>query len=277
MVAPDTVLILGCGTIGARVAGLVRASGQTVLGIRRTPMASPADCVAGDISATATWQSLPDQLRSRGGTWPPRRVLLCANPGLRRGHDNGLAQAAALARQHLPTARLVYTGTTAVYADAAGGGVDEQAPLISAAGAPAGLLAIEAAVLGQAGALVLRLPALVGPSRRHALQRLQDGINTVAGDLDRPFSFVHELDLAEIAVAALAGAYGGGILNVASPERSSLRDYYAVLARRAGVAPPHGDGQRLPSRWIDATRFWRMEPQRRWRSFSDEAPQPAAV
>jgi len=274
VVAPGTVLILGFGTIGELVAGALRAQGRAVLGIRRTPEACADGCIAGDISATATWQALPQQAADLGIAWPAQAVLLCANPGLRRGRDNGLAQAALLVHQHLPQARLVYTGTTAVYADAAGGGVTEESAVITAPGAPEGLLAIEAAVARQAGSLVLRVPALVGPSRRHALERLHGGITTVAGDLDRPFSFLHEQDLAEIAGAALAGAYGTGILNVASPSRSSLRDYYETLARRAGVHVPHGDGQHLPSRWIDASRFWRLEPQRAWRSFTSDDPQP---
>ena len=274
MVAPGTVLILGFGTLGELVAGALRAHGHAVLGIRRTPVAGAGTCIAADISAAETWQALPQQAAGLGIAWPAQAVLLCANPGLRRGRDNHLADAALLVHRHLPQARLVYTGTTAVYADAAGGGVTEESAVITAPGAPAGLLAIEAAVARQAGALVLRVPALIGPSRRHALERLQGGITTVAGDLDRPFSFLHELDLAEIASAALRGAYGHGILNVANPSRSSLRDYYDALARRAGVPAPHGDGQHLPSRWIDASRFWRMEPQRPWRSFTSDDPQP---
>ncbi len=287
------VLILGCGTIGTLVGGLLVADGHHVLGVRRQPLPLEAGfrIVPGDIADPGWWseiamlmgESWEDHVGSGVEPGPPfHAVLLAANPGLRRGRDNGLERAARLVGRFLPGTRLVYTGTTAVYADAGGADVNEDGQVDAADPAIAGLLAIETAVLAHGGALVLRMPALIGPTRQHALERLRSGDGSVRGVLSRPFSFLHELDCAELCVEALVGqggnsgigdsAVGGGglgtgILNAASPLRITAREYYASLARAAGVPEPRGDDSAGPSRWIDASRLWRMMQGHVWRGF----------
>jgi nucleoside-diphosphate-sugar epimerase len=272
------LLILGCGRLGQLVAA--RWGGGPVVGVRRSasaasgagePAPQPAQLIlrTGDIADAACWSALPGEIAECGLAWPPPQVLLAASPGLRRGRDHGLAAAAELIRRHLPRARLVYTGTTAVYADAQGAAVDEQGAVAAHDPAVAGLLAIEAAVTAQADALVLRLPALVGPARTQALERLRAGGLTVRGSLDRPFPFIHEVDAAELCVQALAGAFGRGLLNAASPQPLSLRAHYCQLAQAAGVPEPLGDGAAVPSRSIDAGRLWSMLPGRVWRAPCD--------
>src|SRR5690606_38753560 len=120
-----------------------------------------------------------------------------ALPILRRGKDNGLAAATPRIAAAFPAARLVYTGSTAVYADAAGATVDETGTVDRDDPASAGLLAIEAGILEHADSLVLRVGALVGPRRSHARERLAAGETVIRGDPDRPFSYVHEADCAE--------------------------------------------------------------------------------
>jgi nucleoside-diphosphate-sugar epimerase len=261
-------LILGCGVVGTLVGELLAGRGDRALGVRRSA-ADPArfPILRGDIADPAWWDGVPAAARAHGLAWPVPAVLLAANPGVRRGRDNRLAEAARLARERLPDARLVYTGSTAVYADAGGADVDESGAVDAADPATAALLAIERAVLAHPRALALRIPALVGPTRTHALERLRAGERTVKGDLARPFSFLHERDCAEVCLAALDGALGVGPLNAASPERITAGDYHAALARAAGVPPSVGDGARVPSRWIDARRLQALLP-RAWRSFA---------
>ena len=258
------IIILGCGVIGVLAGNELVNHGADVLGVRRTPdptVSARLPIMAGDLADPALYAALDDDVEA---------VLIAANPGLRRGRDNGLAQGVGLAVLRWPRARLVYTGTTAVYADAAAGGAAEDAALALDDPAVAGLVAIERAVLAHGDALVLRAPALVGPSRTHALDRLRRGERSVRGDPDRPFSYLHEADLAELAVAALAGAFGRGVLNAAAPERLSVRDYYRMLAQRAGIsADIVGDGVVVPSRWIDAGRLRALCPGRHWRTCLD--------
>lgn len=253
------VLILGCGIIGVLAGNRLAAAGHEVIGIRRSPAADAGNrfpILAGDIADPACMDRPA-----------PAAVLLAANPGLRRGRDNGLATAATLVAERWPQVRLVYTASTAVYADRAGAGCDESAPVQLDDPAVAGLLAIERAVLAVPDSLVLRVTALVGPTRTHALERLRRGETTVKGDPDRPFSYCHEGDLGDLCVRALTGGLGRGTLNVAAPERLTVRQYYQQLAKLAGVqADITGDGSPVPSRWIDAHRLHQLLPDFRWRS-----------
>ncbi len=258
------IVILGCGTVGVLVGDLLVGHGAEVVGVRRQPdpaCAARFPIMAGDAAEPSLYQALDDQVEA---------VLLAGNPGLRRGRDNRLAEAVGLASARWPAARLVYTGSTAVYADAGGGDADEDAALAEDDPAVAGLLAIERAVRGHGDALVLRATALVGPTRTRVLERLRSGDTVVRGDPDRPFSYLHEADLAELCVLALAGALGRGVLNAAAPGRLTLRGYYALLARRAGIAVTiSGDGFTAPARRIDARRLHALQPERSWRGVLD--------
>lgn len=259
------ILILGCGRLGSLAAGLLLAAGHEVLGVRRSGGAAPCPLLSGDASLAGTWDTI-------GSGW--QAVLLCATPGLRRGRDHGLDRIAALVGARLPTARLVCTGTTAVYGDAGGAAVAEDGPLAPDAGP---LLAVEAAVLRHPDALVLRLPALVGAGRDRAVARAREAAAAgtallVPGNPERPFSIIHEIDAAEITVAALVGGLAGrhGILNAAAPGHLSVRDYYAGAVARSGAAVEiRSDGSAKPSRAIDAGSLHRLLPGRRWRGAWD--------
>ena len=262
------IVILGCGVVGGLAGRLLAEAGHQVIGVRRSARPDQSlgfPVVTGDIGDPALYVSL------RAALTGVDAVLLAANPGVRRGQDNGLETAANLVQWNLEGARVVYTGTTSVYGDAQGGGVDEGGPLDPGAEAQR-LLAIERAVLAIPGALVLRATALVGPTRTFARDRMKAAAAegkpcVVKGDLDRPFSFLHEQDLAELCVAALTGACGAGVLNAAAPERLTVRGYYEALARQAGLtARLESDGTAAPARWIDARRLHALCPGRAWRT-----------
>ena len=268
------VVLLGCGVVGMLTARILLDQGAQVVGARRRPI---ADVRAGDqapvpghhatftmVTGDAADPAVLDQCGS------PEAVLLCASPGLRRGRDNGLERIAAAVTARWPACRFVYTGSTAVYADLDGGDADEDAAVASEDPAVAGLLAIERAVLAHSHALVLRATALVGPNRTHARERLAAGAGTVTGDPDRPFSWLHDHDLAELAAAALGGAFGCGILNAAAPGRLSLRDYYQHHADVLGLRLMlHSDGRPAPRRRIDARRLHALTGTRTWRGIAD--------
>jgi len=261
------VLILGCGVVGGLTGRLLAEAGHQVIGVRRSARPDQSlgfPVVTGDITDPALYISMLSAMTRIDA------VLLAANPGVRRGQDNGLATAANLVQWNLEGARLVYTGTTSVYGDAKGSGVDEDGPFDPGTEAQQ-LLAIERAVLAVPGSLILRATALVGPTRNFARERVKSAAKdekacVVKGDLDRPFSYLHEQDLAELCVEALSGAFGAGALNAAAPERITVRGYYEALARQAGVAAQlESDGSMVPSRWIDARKLHALCPNRVWR------------
>lgn len=261
------IIILGCGVVGGLTGRLLVDAGHQVIGVRRSARPDQTlgfPVVTGDISDPALYVSL------RSAMTRIDAVLLAANPGVRRGQDNGLATAATLVQWNLDGSRLVYTGTTSVYGDAKGGGVDENGPLDPGTEAQQ-LLAIERAVLAMPESLILRATALVGPTRTFARERIKSAAKegkpcVVKGDLDRPFSYLHEQDLAELCVEGLNGALGSGVLNAAAPERLTVRGYYEILARQAGIVVDLvSDGTAIPSRWIDAHRLHSMCVGRTWR------------
>lgn len=264
------IVILGCGVIGGLCGRLLAAAGHQVIGVRRSARPDQSlgfPVVTGDIADPALYVSLLSALTRIDA------VLLAANPGVRRGQDNGLETAAHLVQWNLEGTRLVYTGTTSVYGDGGGAGVDEQGPLDPAHEAQR-LLAIERAVLAVPGSLILRATALVGPTRTFARERLKAAAKeskacVIKGDLERPFSYLHEQDLAELCVEALGGAFGAGVLNAAAPERLTVRGYYEALAGQEAIsAVLESDGTAAPSRWVDAGRLHALCAGRVWRPVS---------
>jgi len=252
------VLILGCGVVGLRVGELLQVAGHHAVGVRRTPGTAPFPLLTGDAADAALHDRIGDV----------DAVLLAANPGIRRGTDNGLAAIAQLiATKHRHT-RAVYTGTTSLYGDADGGPVDEQGTLEQTPEAQA-LRAIEHHFLAHPQALVLRATALVGPTRSFTRNRIVAAAGnelTVKGDLERPFSYLHEDDLAELCVQALHGELGTGVLNAAAPEVLTVRSYYEALAHAAGVPVLlRTDGTTVPRRRIDARRLHAQAPNFPWR------------
>ena len=253
------IVILGCGVVGVLVGNRLSDLGHQVIGVRRTPVVDAGNLfpvIAGDIADPVLYDRLDR----------PSAVLLAANPGLRRGRDNGLITATRFITARFADSRIVYTGSTAVYADRGGEGSREDSPVTENDPAVTGLLDIERAVLQHANALVLRITALVGPTRRHAQERLRRGETTVKGDSNRPFSYLHERDCAELCVRAVLGELGSGILNAAAPERLTVRDYYELLGRQIGLTVTiTGDSSVVPSRWIDASRLQALVPDMVWR------------
>lgn len=256
------VLILGCGVVGVAAGQLMRSAGHRVVGIRRTPDGTDPGfpLLAGDAADPNLYSRIA----------PPDMVLCAANPGVRRGRDNGLLTSARLLVAAFPQARVVYTGTTSLYADAAGRLVDEQA-MIAATPEAQALLSIEQPFMGHGNALVLRATALVGPTRTFARERLRaahGGELLIKGDLDRPFSWLHEDDLASLCVLALTGELGCGVLNAAAPhtiEPTTVRGYYTALSTDLGVQVTlRADDSTQPSRVIDARRLHRMVPDFYW-------------
>ena len=252
------ILILGCGTVGMATGRLLLAMGHRVVGVRRTEVDDPPfPMLAADAG----------ELALHAGLGEIDALLLAANPGIRRGRDNGLARIARIIVHNHRLARAVYTGTTSLYADADGASVAEDGRIEGSAEAQA-LLAIEQELSKHPNALTLRATALVGPTRDFAAGKVAlGGVVTVKGDPERPFSYLHEDDLAHLCVEALLGRLGRGVLNAAAPQMLTVRDYYELLAARQGVAVEIvGDGTPAPRRSIDAARLWRLLPDFRPRT-----------
>jgi nucleoside-diphosphate-sugar epimerase len=256
------IVIFGCGVVGTLAGEILTRLGHAVVGVRRSLGSASFQMLRGDFA------ELDVHERLRGiAVWDA--ILIAANPGIRRGRDNRLREGAGLVRELYRRARVVYTGTTSVYADAQGRSVDEHGALATDSAAQA-LLAIEIEVIRHPHALILRAPALVGPSRTAILEKLHPGTVTIRGPVERPFSFIHEQDMAELCVEALSGKFDAGVFNASSPHGLTIGDYYRLLAQRVGVTCSFsGDSTHLPSRRIDSSRLLALCPGRVWRHVND--------
>jgi nucleoside-diphosphate-sugar epimerase len=231
-----TVLILGCGYTGSRVARLLAARGERVVGTART---------LDELSAVGAAGAEPLQLdaddpRSRAEVGrrfaephEPLRVLIAFPPGRIAG--GGERTAAVLQALLGRVGRVVHLSSTVVYG---------RAPLVDASTPAApererGLLYLDAeraATEGPWPALILRAAAIYGPGRGLLAEggpRL-----TRARSLDAVLSRIHVDDLATLIASALARGVTGAY-PVADDEPASGR---ALLAAVAGTGWTPGRG-----------------------------------
>lgn len=177
MTTNDTVwLIVGCGYVGNAVGALALSTGaaQTVIGVRRQTVAPRAGwhMLAADVTESGWEAALPKS--------PIACVVYCAAPGRRDAHAyrrtyvDGLGAVVSALEQHQPKPpRLVFTSSTGVYSEDAGGWVDEQTPLQASSERIQTLLDAEQLVRasGWPGSCVLRFGGIWGPGRER-VQRM---------------------------------------------------------------------------------------------------------
>lgn len=250
-----TLVVVGAGSLAQ---ALARAGRYQVLGIRRQATACDFPLITGDAAEASTWQhpSLPAQ---------PHAVLITATPGLRGGGGgNRLPEVVAQVQQRYAHCPWIYTGSTAVYGDSPDP-IDDGTPAVAGGRGPQ-LRAIEEAVLAQAQSLVLRIGAIVGSggSRRD----LSRSPLVIAGDPQRPFPYVHQIDLLAVLHRLLDDGSQQGIMNVVAPHACTYADYYQHLHRQQFPQQPplvvQGDHKPQPWRRITAPRLWAYMGEHEW-------------
>ena len=147
-------------------------------------------------------------------------------------------------------ARLLYTGSTSVYAQTDGGWVDESGPAEPDRETGRLLRETEEVVLA-AGGTVARLAGIYGPGRSILLRRFLAGQAVIEGDGGRWINQAHRDDIVQ-ALAMLSrtpDAVGPAILNVCDDRPLTQLECYTWLAKHFGrplppVAPPDYDRKR---------------------------------
>ncbi|MFM9026152.1 MAG: NAD-dependent epimerase/dehydratase family protein [Planctomycetaceae bacterium] len=243
-----TRLVVGTGPLGARVAAAWRAAGDRVFGTTRRPARAAELAAAGiepviaDVAgAEPWWRELPPLAtvfwavgfdRAAGGTHRDVHVT-----GLGRLLD-GLAASARGAT----APRVIFSSSTGVWGDEAGGIVDESTP--PRPGREAGRVLVEAEEALRAHPLgpgvALRFAGLYGPGRLPRLDDLRAG-RPLAADPDSWLNLLHLDDAARV-VRAVAAAAAPRPLYVVSDGRPVRRcDWYGRLAALVGAPPPTWD------------------------------------
>jgi nucleoside-diphosphate-sugar epimerase len=233
------VLIAGCGDVGSALGLILAADGDQVLGLRRHPERLPApivpvraDLFTGDGLAAA----------AEGVT---ALVYAAAADGFsddeyRRAYVDGLRNVLqALRAARAPVARVLFTSSTAVYAQSDGGWVDETSPTEPTSFSGRRLLEAEALLLGSGWpATVLRLAGIYGPGRTRLIEEVRSGVAARSEGAPLYANRIHVADCAGAIRHLLRRPLGDGVwlgVDHEPCERNVVLDW---LADRMGVPRP---------------------------------------
>ena len=236
------IVIAGCGFVGLAVARVFHSIGWDVLGL--THSAESAEALKGEAFPVAPCDISNAEAVGAIAAQPGKNadaVIHCASSG-RGGADAYRSVYLEGARNLLDAfapARLVFTSSTSVYAQADGAVVNED----SAAEPPreTGSILREAEELVLArGGTVARLAGIYGPGRSVLLRKFFSGEAVIEGDGSRIVNQLHRDDIAS-ALRMLIEKSAAEIFNVSDNAPMPQREIYAWLAHRfARPVPPLG-------------------------------------
>ncbi|MCU1128263.1 epimerase [Stenotrophomonas maltophilia] len=233
---PARVLILGLGWSGCVLATHLQAQGVRVAGTVRDPSLAPVDGL------------LRYQLRADSPPSPAlldeiaqAEAVLCSVPPDAEGDPALRLLIPAL--QESPALRWVgYLSSTSVYADRAGGWIDErsEADATEAAGVQRRRAETQWRALAEERGIasaVFRLPGLYGPGRNALLQLSQGRARHVV----RPglvFNRLHVDDLATVVIASMQRPCVDGLYLPTDDEPAPSQEVLAFAAQLGGFAMP---------------------------------------
>ncbi|MBG6217140.1 nucleoside-diphosphate-sugar epimerase [Arthrobacter sp. CAN_A6] len=169
-----TVLIAGCGDLGTEVGLRFALSGHRVVGWRRSPEKLPHQIEGVEADLGRTLPTIPEDTAV---------VVIATAAGkrteaaYRTAYVDGTANVlAALERDGVEPARILFVSSTAVYGDAHGGSVDEQTPAEPASATGRMVREAEQLLLARSAAgMVLRLSGIYGPGRTRLIDQVTSG------------------------------------------------------------------------------------------------------
>ncbi len=235
------VVVIGAGYVGAELCRQLGAGGHQVFAVTRSGGGGSLAC---DVSQRA------EVARLAAGVGGGIDVAVhCASSG---GRGGGPRERAARYRavyqdgcEHvlaeLRPGRLVFAGSTSVYAQTDGSAVDETSPAEPSGGTGQVLLEAERAVLG-AGGSVVRLAGIYGPGRWYLLKNFLAGKGSIDGGSPaaegRWVNQVHRDDAASALAHVGCAAVASGIYNAADDAPRRQRAFYEAFARRFDLPLP---------------------------------------
>jgi len=237
---PDkSVLIVGCGYIGRRVAVLLQADGYRISG-----------CVRSEASlAILTEAGIPglrvdlDQADAGGfltGTFTT--IFYFAPPPSQGDHDLRVQHFLSALDNGLSSERIIYISTSAVYGDCQGAWITESQPLCPTTARGRRRVDAEQQLRAACEAhavqwMLLRVPGIYGPGKL-PLARLRNG-SPLLHECDSPYTNrIHADDLASICMAAMQSDYANRIYNISDGCPGNMTDYFFRVADAAGLPRP---------------------------------------
>jgi mutator protein MutT len=239
--AGRSVVVAGCGFVGLAAARLFHGAGWRVTGCTHSPESAEALSAEGfpvvscDISDEA---SVAAGLGEKHGV---DVVVHCASSG--KGGADAYRQVYLRGAQVLcgvlAPRRMIFTGSTSVYAQTDGGWVSEGSPADPPRETGRILRETEEWVLAHGGA-VARLAGIYGPGRSVLLRKYFSGEAVIEGDGRRWINQVHRDDVAT-GLLLLAESGAPGLFNLGDSRPLEQRALYEWLSERfSGPLPPEG-------------------------------------
>jgi nucleoside-diphosphate-sugar epimerase len=237
----STLLIIGCGDVGLRVARLLRGRWRLL-----ALTSSPSRCSVLRAAGITPLLGNLDDVRSLGRLAAlPDAVLHLAPPpsvGERDGRTAHLLRTLALGAG---LKRVVYVGTSGVYGDCAGQLIDETRPMRPATDrarrrADAERLVRAFGVGSGVPVSVLRVPGIYALDRAGGdpRERLNQG-SPVLSDADDVYTnHVHADDLARACVAALYRGAPQRVYHVSDDSDLKMGEYFDLVATLFGLPLP---------------------------------------
>ena len=276
------IFIAGCGFAGLATARLFSSRGWEVIG--GTHSRESATHLAGE-DFPVLGVDICD--REALGAAPLLKrldaVIHCASSG-----HGGIEQYRAVylegARnlaEVLEPGRLVFTGSTSVYAQLDGSWVTEESPAEPDRETGRVLRQTEELVLGSGG-VVARLAGIYGPGRSVLLRKFLAGEAVLEAGGARWINQIHREDIAGALLTLLENG-AQGLFNVSDNEPLQQRDIYAGLAQRFNrPLPPEGpvDSNRkrgVTNKRVSNTKLRALGWQPRYGSFFDALKKDAAL
>jgi len=227
----QTIMIIGCGDIGRRVASGYQQSSVSLRGLVQSQ--SSADFLS-TLSIRPIRADLDDPDSLNSITYQDDLVFYFAPPPSTGREDSRMANwLASLKTNNLPK-KVVLISTTAVYGDSGGDWITEQSTI--APGTDRGLRRFDAeqrltkwAEANRVDYVILRVPGIYGPNRlpRQRLEEARPVLNEVeCGFTNR----IHSDDLAMICQLAAQRAKSGEIFNVSDGHPSTMTDWFNQVA-----------------------------------------------
>jgi len=184
--SPHTLLI-GHGYVGSEIARLLRLAGHTVTAVSRTSDPTQ-EVVSADVTSQKSLQSLGIN---------PDHIIHCASSG--RGGEEAYRSVFVDGVQNLqtvfPTANILFTSSTSVYAQIDGSTVTESSTTKPDRATGRILLEAEQLVLSQHGT-VIRLSGIYGPQRSFILKKFLSDEASLEEDGRRILNQIHRDDAA---------------------------------------------------------------------------------
>ncbi len=234
-----SVLIIGCGYIGLRVAKREMTAGREVRGLVRT------DPSAADLESLGVAPLLCDldEPASLEALSVKGQIVYYFAPPPSAGETDPRMEnfLSAISEKDLPE-RVVLISTTGIYGDCKGEWVTEERPPAPEADRAKRRLSAETSLItwgekNSVPVVILRVPGIYGPGRLPE-KRLRDGV-PVLNEAESPFSNrIHADDLARVCLAAGRADAPVGIFNVSDGHPTSMTDYFFRVADLLGIPRP---------------------------------------